>query len=622
MNKSNKLISLIFILITGCYDPFDLTRNDIISDEMVFDNPTLADAFLFDLYDRAQFHIKSGNGNLNMGLISSFGGESRNYGVSWQTPYTQVLDVDYNENGLIGKVLDYYDYSLIRECNQMITKLPQSENLSQSFINTRVSEARFIRSHAYFEMAKRFGGVPLVTDVIPVQGSYDEVYKERNSEKEIYDFISNEMDEISNLLPSQSGDEGRITKWVALSLKSRAMLYAASIANFGNEQLDGLLGFPSEEAQLYYKKSLDASREIIQSGVFALYNEEEKYGVTCHHMSQTVDTGPIISTKSFPIFESDSVASLLTRTYDFQLTLFYEIMNKILNDEENHCIYIDTDSVFYSATPLVKKRFPNMDINDEDKMSKAILEIADEVQDYLNKSYDYFANKFLSIDDHVFDIKQEVIAKTGLFITKKRYGLKIINDAGRKVNKIHVKGLDTIRSNFALAMKKLLSKVLEDILANVPKDKIDERIMKFKRNMTMLHYDVMANPIGVKGIGKYEVKDTDSPFSTFRKGAPVHVKAAINYNSLLEYWYEGRKYEKITNSTKIKWVYLKDNEFGFDTIGYKGYEDPPQILNLIKEKIDHSRMFEQAMSKKIGMFYEAMKWGDVVDKQASIERFF
>lgn len=274
MNKSNKLISLIFILLTGCYDPFDLTRNDIISDEMVFDNPTLADAFLFDLYDRAQFHIKSGNGNLNMGLISSFGGESRNYGVSWQTPYTQVIDVDYNENGLIGKVLDYYDYSLIRECNQMITKLPQSENLSQSFIDTRVSEARFIRSHAYFEMVKRFGGVPLVTEVIPVQGTYDEIYKERNSEKEIYDFISNEMDEISNLLPSQSGDEGRITKWVALSLKSRAMLYAASVANFGNQQLNGLLGFPSEEAQLYYKKSLDASREIIQSGVFALYNEK------------------------------------------------------------------------------------------------------------------------------------------------------------------------------------------------------------------------------------------------------------------------------------------------------------------------------------------------------------
>ena len=303
MNKSNKLISLIFILLTGCYDPFDLTRNDIISDEMVFDNPTLADAFLFDLYDRAQFHIKSGNGNLNMGLISSFGGESRNYGVSWQTPYTQVLDVDYNENGLIGKVLDYYDYSLIRECNQMITKLPQSENLSQSFIDTRVSEARFIRSHAYFEMVKRFGGVPLVTEVIPVQGTYDEIYKERNSEKEIYDFISNEMDEISNLLPSQSGDEGRITKWVALSLKSRAMLYAASVAKFGNQQLNGLLGFPSEEAQLYYKKSLDASREIIQSGIFALYNE---------------NSDPVENFNNLFIDENGNTEIIFSEKYDYE----------------------------------------------------------------------------------------------------------------------------------------------------------------------------------------------------------------------------------------------------------------------------------------------------------------
>ncbi len=273
-NLRNKLfITSIIIFLTGCYDPFDLTRNDIISDDLVFDNPNLADAFLFDLYDRAQFHIKSGNGNLNMGLISSFGGESRNYGVSWQIPYTQVVDVDYNENGLQGKVLDYYDYALIRECNQMITKLPQSKNLTQYFIDSRVSEARFIRAHAYFEMVKRFGGVPLITDVVPIQGNYDEIYRERNSEKEIYDFISSEMEEISEVLPAFSIEEGRITKWTALALKSRAMLYAASVANFGSEQLDGLLGFPSNEASNYYLESLNASREIIQSGVFSLYRK-------------------------------------------------------------------------------------------------------------------------------------------------------------------------------------------------------------------------------------------------------------------------------------------------------------------------------------------------------------
>ena len=294
--------------------------------------------------------------------------------------------------------------------------------------------------------------------------------------------------------------------------------------------------------------------------------------------------------------------------------------NNELGDTKDYVIYIDTDSIFASAVPLVKKRFPTEKLSDT-MMTQRIMEICSEVQDYLNKSYDYFAKKFLNIDKHVFDIKQEVVAKTGLFIVKKRYGLKIINDAGRKVNKIHVKGLDTVRSNFAVAMKKLLSSVLEDILSDVPKEQIDERISKFKRNMHMLHYDVMANPIGVKGIQKY-TEETGETFSTFKKGAPVHVKSAINYNSLLQHWYEGRKYEKISNGTKIKWVYLKENEFGFDTIAYKGYEDPPQILELIKTHIDHSKMYEQAMSKKLGMFYEAMSWEAVVDKTQSIERFF
>ena len=301
--KNKILVTSIILLLSGCYDPFDLTRNDIISDDVVFDNPNLADAFLFDLYDRAQFHIKSGNGNLNMGLISSYGGESRNYGVSWQTPYTQVVDVDYNENGLQGKVLDYYDYALIRECNQMITKLPQSKNLTQYFIDSRVAEARFIRAHAYFEMVKRFGGIPLITDVVPIQGNYDEIYRERNSEKEIYDFISSEMDDISEVLPAFAIEEGRITKWTALALKSRALLYAGSVANFGSEQLNGLLGFPSSEASKYYLESLNASREIIQSGIFSLYRKFND---------------PVENFSNLFIDETDNPEIIFSEKYDYE----------------------------------------------------------------------------------------------------------------------------------------------------------------------------------------------------------------------------------------------------------------------------------------------------------------
>ena len=67
---------------------------------------------------------------------------------------------------------------------------------------------------------------------------------------------------------------------------------------------------------------------------FALYKEDNEYGVTCHYMSETVDTGKIISTKEFPILPTDNVESLLKRTYDFQLILFYEILMKIINGSD------------------------------------------------------------------------------------------------------------------------------------------------------------------------------------------------------------------------------------------------------------------------------------------------
>ena len=354
--------------------------------------------------------------------------------------------------------------------------------------------------------------------------------------------------------------------------------------------------------------------------------DKEQYFDRRQHIQKIV-LNSLYGVLGLPVFRfydlDNAEATTLTgqQLIKFSKRITNHFYNNELDTNEDYVIYIDTDSIFASAVPLVEKRFPNQELT-ETMMTQRIMEICEEVQDYLNQSYNYFAKKFCNIDEHVFDIKQEVIAKTGLFITKKRYGLRIINDAGRKVNKTHVKGLDTVRSNFAVAMKDLLSNVLDDILANVPKEKIDERVSLFKRNMHNLSYEVMANPIGVKGIGKYEVKDEESPFSKYKKGAPVHVKAAINYNSLIEHWYEGKKYEKITNGSKIKWVYLKENTFGFDAIAFKGHEDPKEILELIKNHIDHNKMYEQAMSKKLGMFYKAMHWGGVEDITTSMNRFF
>ena len=116
----------------------------------------------------------------------------------------------------------------------------------------------------------------------------------------------------------------------------------------------------------------------------------------------------------------------------------------------------------------------------------------------------------------------------------------------------------------------ILKDVLEDILATVPKDKIDDRIINFKESMKLVDFDKIAMPTGVKNLKKYSAGKNGN-FTQFAKGAPAHVKAAITYNDLLDHFGVGGKYEKISNSEKIKWVYLKQNELGLESCLFNGF---------------------------------------------------
>lgn len=88
---------------------------------------------------------------------------------------------------------------------------------------------------------------------------------------------------------------------------------------------------------------------------FALYDEAEFYGVTCHKMASKVDTGPIISVVRFPIFSSDTVESLLRRTYDYQLSLFYEVMSTIIIGRD-----LPSSHECWTRKPFTRKELNNL----------------------------------------------------------------------------------------------------------------------------------------------------------------------------------------------------------------------------------------------------------------------
>ena len=285
-------------------------------------------------------------------------------------------------------------------------------------------------------------------------------------------------------------------------------------------------------------------------------------------------------------------------------------------------IYIDTDSVFFSAVPLMEKRFPNWKTETQDTIAGYVDGIAGEVQDYLNNFYNILSVKVFNVaaDKHRFEIKKEFVAKSGLWVAKKRYAQWIIMNNGVPMDKLDVKGLDVKRSSFPKAFQDIMAEVLISILRGETEQEISDKVLAFKKKMT--EYDVkdVAKNAPVKELSKYMGKKRQ-PFQ-IEKGTPAHIKAAIAYNDCLKHFDSPFKYPPLRNGDKIKWVYLKDNPLGLDGLGFTGYDDPQEIIDFVATYVDHSKIFERELKGKLQDFFDAVGWGEVVSEQRTAEKFF
>jgi hypothetical protein len=273
--KNIKILFVLFVTgLWGCQGILDLEPLDTISDAVVWEDKSLVEAYLSDLYFRTDFIEKRGDDSgVSFCMIPSMGAEARSYGAH-HIPYKSSTEIITGSG--IYSMLDYWKYKNIRDCNYFIEKMKGNSNFSGEYVDQRIAEVRFLRAYMYFEMAIRFGGVPIITQPQDADAPEEELYVPRNSEKEVYDFIIAETDTLTSLLPSEyaTEDKGRPTRWAAFALQSRASLYAASIAKYGQVQLDGLLGFPASDVDHYATICYNASLALINDGVHFLY---EKY---------------------------------------------------------------------------------------------------------------------------------------------------------------------------------------------------------------------------------------------------------------------------------------------------------------------------------------------------------
>jgi DNA polymerase elongation subunit (family B) len=334
----------------------------------------------------------------------------------------------------------------------------------------------------------------------------------------------------------------------------------------------------------------------------------------------------VLGLPAFRFYDIDN-AEAVTLTGQTVIKKTADILNLKYNKEigtENidYNIYIDTDSCFFSALPLVKHRFPEIDVNDDEAMTEKIYDIANESQEFINSFYDIFSKRFFNIDHHRFEIKQEMIAKSGMWVAKKRYAQWIIADNGVRVDKLDVKGLDVVRSSFPKAFQKFMSNLLISILKGASKDEVDTLILEMKKNVHNIDIVDLAKNSSLNNLIKYRGAIDIGVINSFNKGTPAQVKGAIAYNRLLTHYKCPYKFLPFKDGDKLKWIYLKDNPFGIETLAFRGDSDPKEIKKFITTYVDRDYMFTSELDNKLQDFYSALKWQMPSASSKIINEFF
>ena len=301
---------------------------------------------------------------------------------------------------------------------------------------------------------------------------------------------------------------------------------------------------------------------------------------------------------------------------------------KELGTTDDYNVYIDTDSIYMMAEPLVKHRYPDYKTFDEKRMAVEVDNIATETQTFLNSFYDMLAERFFFIpkEKHRFEIKKEFISKAGFWVAKKRYAQWMVLKNGIPCDKLDVKGLDVVRSSFPKAFQDQMSGMLKDILMGKDNEYVDTKLLAFKASMINLPVNKIAKGGAIKELSKYDNgtwrKDSGLSIASFEKGTPAHVKAGITYNRLLKFFNAPYKHEPIRDGDKVKWVYLKNNPLGLETVAFKDYNDPKEIMDFVEQYIDRNKLYVSDMENKVDDFYTALKWQKASTEALTAKKFF
>jgi DNA polymerase elongation subunit (family B) len=281
-------------------------------------------------------------------------------------------------------------------------------------------------------------------------------------------------------------------------------------------------------------------------------------------------------------------------------------------EDTNYCAYVDTDSNYYNAEPLLRYLYPNFDEMDEAERDEILEKVALRYQDLITEYYQQMAEEVFNIKEHRFEMKTECTIRSAYFRATRRYAQWITKKEGVNKDELDIKGLEFMKANFPPIFGKFFNSILEKVLKGSKQSEIDQLLLDFRAHIMSKDLDitVLGNPTSVKTLDKYIERKprANEMFSLIKTGAPAPVKAAIKYNDMLRFWKLEKQHSYIVQGDKVKWMYLKDNPYKIEALAFLDFDMPVKIREMLNMYADKNKSFESILESKLEGFYHDLGW--------------
>lgn len=276
------VLTLMLLSMMSCKKFLDKQPNDMLSIDQVFSIRLETERYLANVYSYIPDPLVS-NGT-NYTPMS----DEADWVFNW--PHQQINTGNWSPVSTPYDIWSKY-YKGIRSASTFINRVAECKECDELNAGITVQyreEARVLRAYYYFLLLRQYGPVTILPDVpLPIDAPLSEIQMPRNSYDECVDFIVSELDKAEQILPAKplnTIDYGRTTSSMAMALKARVLLYAASPQWNGNKEYsdfknkDGKQLINQTFSLEKWRKAAQAAKALIDKMPDGLYKKNSADG--------------------------------------------------------------------------------------------------------------------------------------------------------------------------------------------------------------------------------------------------------------------------------------------------------------------------------------------------------